>query len=239
MGRAFEVRKASMAKTNAVKTKIYSRYGKEIYLAAKAGVPDPDMNLTLKRVIEKAKKAQVPSDIIKRNIDKASSGAGESYTAVRYEGFGPGAATIIVDCLTDNVNRTVGDVRNCFTKTKNKMGVSGSVSFMFNNISIVSFSGLNEEEVLEALVTAEVDVNDIEVEEDTVTLYGAATDLHKIRGAIETFKPEIEIDIDEITMLPMNYTKLEGEELENFNRLLTMLDELDDVQEVYHNVELE
>ena len=117
MGRAFEVRKAAMMKTSAAKTKVYSRFGKEIYIAAKAGVPDPEMNQGLKRMIERAKANQVPADVIKRAIEKAKGGTDESYTSVRYEGFGPGNCTIIVDCLTDNVNRTVSDVRTCFTKT--------------------------------------------------------------------------------------------------------------------------
>ncbi|QVK19134.1 YebC/PmpR family DNA-binding transcriptional regulator [Mycoplasmatota bacterium] len=239
MGRAFEVRKAAMAKTSAAKTKVYSRFGKEIYIAAKAGVPDPEMNLTLKHTIEKAKKAQVPADIIKRAIEKASSGTTESYTSVRYEGFGPGQSTFIVDCLTDNVNRTVSEVRNCFTKTKNKMGVSGSVSFMYNNNSIVSFTGLTEDETLEALINAEIDA-DIEAEDDVITVYGEPSDLYKIKTSLEEVKPEIKIDIEEISMIPMNYIKLEtNDEKENFNRLVQMLNELDDVQEIYHNVELD
>ena len=138
MGRAFEVRKAAMAKTNAAKTKVYARFGKEIYIAAKAGIPDPEMNVTLRRIIEKAKAAQVTSDVIKRAIEKAKGGSGEQYTAVRYEGFGPGNCTVIVDCLTDNVNRTVSDVRNCFTKSKSKMGVSGSVSHLYDHIGLLS-----------------------------------------------------------------------------------------------------
>lgn len=239
MGRAFEVRKAAMAKTAAKKTKIYSRFGKEIYIAAKSGVPNPDMNLTLKHVIEKAKKAQVPADIIKRAIEKASSGASEAYTSVRYEGFGPGASTLIVDCLTDNVNRTVGEVRNCFTKTKNKLGVSGSVAFMYNCNSVVSFKGVDEEEALEILINADINA-DIESEDDAITIYGNPTDLYKIKTAFEEAKPGIEFDIEEITMIPMNYVKLETEEDKaNFNRLLEMLNDLDDVQEIYHNVELD
>lgn len=238
MGRAYEVRKAAMAKTAAKKTKIYSRFGKEIYLAAKSGVPDPDMNLTLKHVIEKAKKAQVPADIIKRAIEKAASGIADAYTQLRYEGFGPGASTIIVDCLTDNVNRTISEVRNCFTKTKNKLGVSGSVAFMYNTFAVFSFSGLDEEKVLEILINADVDA-DIENEDDSITIYGKPTDFNKIKSALEEAKPDIEFDVEEITMIPMNYVKLETEEeKENFNRLLEMLNDLDDVQDIYHNVEL-
>ncbi len=239
MGRAFEVRKSAMAKTAAVKTKVYSRFGKEIYIAAKAGVPDPDMNLSLKHIIDKAKKAQVPADIIKRALEKASSGVTDTYTSVRYEGFGPGAATLVVDCLTDNVNRTFSEVRHCFTKTKNKLGVSGCVSFMYNSRSIISFTGLTEDETLEALINAEVDA-DIETEDDIITLYGEPTDLYKIKTALEDAKSELNFEIEEISMIPMSYVKLENEEeVGNLNRLLDLLNELDDVQDIYHNVELD
>ena len=111
MGRAYEVRKASIQKNGAIKAKLYSNFAKEIYLAAKNGGTDPDSNANLKRLMDQAKKNQVPSDIIKRAIDKVNSGVDENYTSCRYEGFGPGASTLIVDCLTDNVNRTVGFVR--------------------------------------------------------------------------------------------------------------------------------
>ena len=141
MGRAYEVRKAAMAKTAAAKTKVYSRFGKEIYLAAKNGIPDPEMNQTLKRIIEKAKAQQVPADVINRAIEKAKGNEQTNYEAVRYEGFGPEAATIIVDCLTDNVNRTVSEVRNCFTKTGGKLGVLGSVSFAYDELGVLSFEG--------------------------------------------------------------------------------------------------
>lgn len=239
MGRAYEVRKAAMMKTALAKTKVYSRFGKEIYLAAKSGVPDPEMNVNLKRVIERAKKAQVPADIIKRAIEKAASGVQDAYTAVRYEGFGPGASTIIVDCLTDNVNRTVSEVRNCFTKTKNKMGVAGSVSFMYKSQAVVSFVGMTEDETLEALINADIDA-DVEVDDDIVTVYGDPTDLYRIKQALEEANPNIKIDVEEIAMIPLNYVKLESEEDKaNFQKLLDMLNELDDVQEIYHNVELD
>ena len=116
MGRAHEVRAASMAKTAAMKTKLYSRFGKELYIAAKSGVPDPDMNLSLKRKIAEAKANQVPAVVIKRAIERAKGGTDESYDSCRYEGFGPGESTIIIDCLTNNVNRTVSAVKTCFNK---------------------------------------------------------------------------------------------------------------------------
>lgn len=130
MGRAFEVRKSSMAKTANAKTKVNSKYGKEIYVAAKNGEPDPDVNQTLRRLIEKAKKDQVPAHVIEKAIEKAAGGAGEDYSTARYEGYGPGNCMVIVDCLTDNPNRTIKDVRLPFTKTDSKIGTPGCVAHM-------------------------------------------------------------------------------------------------------------
>lgn len=237
MGRAFEVRKAAMAKTSAAKTKVYSRFGKEIYMAAKAGVPDPEMNQSLKRTIEKAKVAQVPADIIKRAIEKAKGGSEESYTSVRYEGFGPNNSFIIVDCLTDNVNRTVSDVRTCFNKSKSKMGISGSVAHNFDHVGVLSFSYGDDDAMLDALVEAEVDVQDIEVEDGEMTVYVAPTDLYAAKSAIEALIPDVHFDVVENTMIPQSYVSVEGEDKELFDRLMSMLDAVDDVQEVYHNVQ--
>ena len=133
MGRAHEVRAASMAKTAAKKSKLYSRFGKELYIAAKSGVPDPDMNLALRRKIAEAKQNQVPADVIKRAIDKAKGGSDESYNEARYEGFGPGNSTIIVDCLTDNTNRSYTEVKTCFNKCHGaKMANARAVSFGYS-----------------------------------------------------------------------------------------------------------
>lgn len=238
MGRAFEVRKAAMMKTSAAKTKIYSRFGKEIYIAAKAGVPDPEMNQGLKRMIERAKANQVPADVIKRAIEKAKGGTDESYTSVRYEGFGPGNCTIIVDCLTDNVNRTVSDVRNCFTKTKSKMGVSGSVAHLYDHIGILAFDFGDEEAILDALIAHEVDVIDLELDGLTMNLTVNPNDLYKAKAAVESLLPEVEYSALETTMSPHEMLVLSGEDVDLFQRFMNMVDELDDVQEVYHNVEM-
>lgn len=238
MGRAYEVRKASIQKNGAVKAKLYSNFAKEIYLAAKTGGTDPDTNASLKRLVEKAKHSQVPSDIINRAIDKVNSGADESYTSCRYEGFGPGASTLLVDCLTDNVNRTVGFVRAAFTKCKGKLGMQNSVSHSYENLSIVGFKNLGEEEAFEILINDDIDVKDIETNDDLVIVYGDAKDLFKIKTSIKNAKPEIEFEIDEISMLPLEKITLEGDDIEMFNKLLGMLDDIEDVQNVYHNVEL-
>ena len=131
-GRAYEVRKASIQKNGAVKAKLYSNYAKEIYLAAKKGTPEIESNVALKRMVDKAKKEQVPSDIIKRAIDKAKGAGGEDYEVVTYEGFGPGASTLIIRTLTDNVNRTVGMVRAAFNKVHKSLGVNNSVSYNYD-----------------------------------------------------------------------------------------------------------
>lgn len=238
MGRAFEVRKASIMKTGAAKAKLYSRFGKEIYMAAKSN-PDPDSNLNLKHLIDKAKGKQVPTDIVKRAIDKAKGGKGEDFSSVRYEGFGPSGATILIDCLTDNVNRTVSDVKNCFTKSKNKIGVKGSVSHFYSHTALLAFPQKDEEEILEALIMADCDFSEMEEEEGESIIYGDATDLYKIKEALEEAFGEIVFSTLEQTMLPSEYIKLENEEdIASWDKLNSMLDELDDVQNIYHNVEL-
>ncbi len=236
MGRAHEVRAASMAKTAAAKTKVYSRYGKEIYMAAKSGVPDPSMNVALKRVIEKAKAAQVPSDVIKRNIEKAKGGATESYIENRYEGFGPSGSTILIDTLSDNSNRALAEVRSCFNKAHCNIGQNGSVSYNYTAYGILVFAG-NEDETLDTLLMADVNVEDIESEEGTVTLYVQPTDLYAAKDALEAANGEMKFDVLEIQSLANDYVTLADEDLAQFKRLLMFLDDVDDVQHVYHNVD--
>ena len=237
MGRAFEVRKAAMAKTSLAKAKVYSRFGKEIYMAAKNGVADPEMNSGLKRIIEKAKANQVPADVIKRAIDKAKGGSNESYSEIMYEGFGGGAATVLVECLTDNTNRSLADVRACFNKSHVKMGTSGAVSHGYERVGILSFDYQDEEQLLDTLIMAECDVKDIECEEGIMTVYVEPTDLYKTKDAIDTLLPDCAFSVLEISYLPKEYVALTGEDKELFERLLSLLDEVDDVQNIYHNVE--
>ncbi len=184
MGRAFQNRKESMAKTAAAKTKVYSKYGREIYVCAKQGGVDPHGNLALRGLIERAKKDQVPSHVIDKALDKASGVGGEDYEPARYEGFGPGNAMVIVECLTDNPNRTIGDVRTCFTKTKSKLGTPGSVSHMFDHCAILAFEGSDEEAVLEALMEADVDVTDIENEDGHITVFAPHTEYAKAKQTL-------------------------------------------------------
>lgn len=237
MGRAHEVRKAAMAKTAAKKTKLYSYYGKEIYLAAKAGGPEPDGNLSLRRLIEKAKKDQVPGDVIKRAIDKVKNGAVEDYESVQFEGFGPSGSTVIVKCLTDNINRTISQVRPAFTKSKAKLGAEGSVSYLYDVESVVQFKGMDEETAIDALIEGEVDPKDIVTLEDgSLKITGEPTDYNAIKTAIENKLPDVEFDVDEIQTKPQETVELEGEDMVLFERLMNLLNDCDDVDQVYHNV---
>lgn len=237
MGRAYQNRKESMAKTSDAKAKVYSKYGREIYVCAKAGGIDPDGNLALRGLIDRAKKDQVPSHVIEKAIDKAKGGGGEDYAVARYEGFGPGGCMVIVECLTDNPNRTFGDVRQCFTKTKCKIGTQGSVSHMFDHSAILAFKGDDEEAALEALLMADVDVTDIESEEGKITVFTPNTEYARARQALTEALGEIDFDVDEIQFLPQNSSLVTDDDLEMFNRFLDMLNDLDDVQNVYHNAE--
>lgn len=238
MGRSFEVRKASMAKTQGAKIKVYSKYGKEIYMCAKNGGADPDMNLSLKHLIAKAKKDQVPAHVIDKAIDKATGGGGEDYQPARYEGFAPGGASVIVDCLTDNGNRTFQDVRQCFVKTGAKIGSPGTTAHMFDHQAVFQFKGQDEEAVLEALMMADVDVTDIELEGETITVFAPHTEFFKAKTALNTEYPDLTLDVEEITFVPQNHTPISGEDAEKFQKFLDMLDDCDDVQQVYHNAEV-
>lgn len=232
MGRAFEVRKQSMAKTAAKKSKVYARYGREIYIAAK-GSPDPEINLELKRILERARKEQVPKDIIERAIEKAKGGTGEDYIETRYEFIGPGGSLFIVECLTDNVTRTIHNVRDCFTKTGGK---SASVLHMFEHRSVLAFSNITEEEVLETLINNDLDIEDLENEDGQIGIISTVNLHHEITEALLTDYPHLEFEVDEITWLPLSYQSLTEEQNESFTKLQDLLDEVDDVQNVYHNI---
>ena len=238
MGRAYEVRKASIQKTGAAKAKVYSMYAREIYAAAKSGGTIVESNPTLKRLIEKAKKEQVPNDIVKRAIDKVNSGVDETYTSCNYEIFGPSGSTVIAQCLTDNVNRSVSSIRAVLNKCHVKMGTQGSVSYMYDHMGVVSFKGLTDEETLDLLLEEEVEVIDIEIEDGETVVYVNPNDLFKVKEVITKKLPNVEFDMDEITYISKDKVTLTGEDLDTFKKLIEMLDDVDDVQNVYHNVEL-
>ena len=238
MGRAYEVRKASIQKTGAARGKIYTTFAKELYLAAKKGIPDPDVNIVLKRLVEKAKKAQVPNDIIQRAIDKAKGVGGEEYEEVTYEGFGPGASTLIIKCLTDNVNRTVGMVRACFNKIHKSLGVTNSVSYNYDYLGVISFNCDKDEQILDKLIESSIEPVDFENEEGMLTISVNPTDFNKLKDAVESILPNVNYEFDEIGMFAKDKITLTGEEKEDFELLLRLLDDVEDVSNIYHNVEL-
>lgn len=238
MGRNFENRKNAIFKTADQKSKLYSRYGKQLYVVAKNGVPDPEVNVALKSLVEKAKKDQVPAHVIDKAIDKARGAGGEDFVTARYEGFGPGGSLVIVDCLTDNNQRTISEVRACFTKTGSKLGATGSAAMFFDHVAILSFKGDNEEQVLEALLGADVNVDEIECQDGNLTIFAPPSEFYKAKTALLQAFPGTELLVQEISFLPQSIKSLGPDDLAMFQKFLGMLNECDDVQEIYHNVDL-
>lgn len=238
MGRAYQNKKESMAKTAGAKTKVYSKYGREIYVCAKSGGVDPDGNLSLRRLIDKAKKDQVPGHVIEKAIEKAKGGGGEDYAVARFEGFGPGGCMVIIDCLTDNTTRTFNDVRLCFTKNDAKLGGPGAVAHMFDHQAVFVFKGDDEDAVLEILMEADIDVTDIECEEGMITVLAPNTEYFKVKTALTDAMPGIEFEVDDISYEPQTLTPVAGDDAVVFEKFLDALNDCDDVQKVYHNAEL-
>ena len=238
MGRAYQNRKASIAKTSDAKAKVYSKYGREIYVCAKNGGIDPSGNLALRRLIDNAKKDQVPAHVIDKALDKAKGGAGEDFVPARYEGFGPGGCNVIVDCLTDNNTRTFNDVRLCFTKAKAKIGAPGAVAHMFDHRAVLVFKGEDEDKVLEAMLEADVDVSDVELEDGMITVLVPPNEYFKAKTALTDLLGDIEFEVDEITFIPQTTCTLSGDDVPLFEKFLSMLNDNDDVQDIYHNVDM-
>jgi len=233
MGRAHEVRAKAMAATAAARSALFMRASKEIYMAAKSGVPDPESNLALRSAIEKWKSQHVTKEVIERAIQKAKGGSAENYEQGRYEAFGPGGSLLIVDTLTDNTNRALTGVRSTITK---KGGHMGSVIFNFTETGLFVFKGTNRDEVEETLILSDVDVREVTLDEDLIevlvepTAFGNARDVLNGMGITE-------FETAEITFLANDPIELsDPEDLRKFTELCEMLDELEDVQNVYHNV---
>lgn len=240
MGRAYAVREAKIKKTGAAKGKLYTNFAKEIYLTAKNGVPEVEANSALKHLIEKAKKMQVPADIINRALDKAKGAGKDEYEQIIYEGFGPGASTFMIKTLTDNVNRTVGEVRAAFNKVHKSLGVSNSVSYNYDNLTILGFKSDKEEDVLMALLDAGIEPVECETDKDGILNISVNyIDNIKTRDIIEKVIPDVSYEVDESGWYAKDLIKLTGEDLDLFNRLYDLLDEIDDVTDIYHNVDLD
>jgi YebC/PmpR family DNA-binding regulatory protein len=237
MGRKWNNIKEKKASKDANTSRVYSKFALEIYVVAKQGEPDPEANQALKFVLERAKTYNVPRNIIDRAIEKAKGGAEENYDELRYEGFGPSGSMVIVDALTNNVNRTASNVRAAFGKNGGNMGVSGSVSYMFDSTAVIGIEGKSEEEVLEILMEADVDARDILEEDDTVIVYAEPDQFHAVQEAFKSAGIN-EFAVAELTMLPQNEVTLEADAQAQFEKLIDALEDLEDVQRVYHNVDL-
>ncbi|MCF8891097.1 YebC/PmpR family DNA-binding transcriptional regulator [Priestia megaterium] len=237
MGRKWNNIKEKKASKDANTSRIYAKFGREIYVAAKQGEPDPESNQALKVVLERAKTYNVPKAIIDRAIEKAKGGSEENYDNLRYEGFGPNGSMVIVDALTNNVNRTASDVRAAFGKNGGNMGVSGSVAYMFDPTAVIGVEGKDEEETLELLMEADVDVRDILEEEDSVIIYADPDQFHAVQKAFND-AGITEFTVAEQTMLAQNDVTLPEDAQAQFEKMIDALEDLEDVQQVYHNVDL-
>lgn len=223
-------------KTDAQKGKIFTKLGREIAIAVKQGGADPEANAKLRDVIAKAKAANMPNDNIARSIKKAAGDmTGENYEEITYEGYGPGGVAVIVEAATDNRNRTAGDIRHYFDKFGGNLGQSGSVSFMFNKKGVILVertSKTNEDDLMmEAL---DAGAEDFSAEEEYFEILTDPADFSAVRVALE--KKGYEFMEAEIQMIPQTMTKLtEPKQIELMDKLVEHLEDLDDVQNVYHN----
>lgn len=234
MGRHFEVRAAAMAATAKAKSAIYMRASKEIYAAAKKGIPDPASNLALRSAIEKYRKS-CPRDVIERAIEKAKGGDSVAYIEGRYEFFGPGGSLIIVDTMSDNGNRALTEVRTIVTR---KGGKPGSVLYNFEMKSLIDLKGDEKarDAIEEGLILGDVDVTSVTYEDGYVEITAAPTDLEKAKDALKGLGYD-DFETAEVTFVPNDYVTLEGDDLEHFKKMMAELNECEDVQNVYHNVE--
>jgi YebC/PmpR family DNA-binding regulatory protein len=237
MGRKWNNIKDKKAAKDANMSRIYAKFGREIYVAARQGEPDPEANRALKVVLERAKTYNVPKAIIERAIEKAKGGSDENYDELRYEGFGPNGSMVIVDALTNNVNRTASEVRAAFGKNGGNLGVSGSVAYMFDATAVIGVEGKTADEVLELLLEADVDVRDVFEEDDTVIVYADPDQFHAVQEAFKNVGIT-EFKVAELTMIPQNYVTLSEEDQAKFEKMIDALEDLEDVQQVYHNVDL-
>lgn len=231
--------KKTKDKADAARAKIFTKIGREIAVAVKMGGADPSTNSKLADIISKAKSNNMPNDNIQRSIKKASGEVDTvNYTDMVYEGYGPSGVAFIVECLTDNKNRTAGDVRHLFDKSGGSLGTTGSVSFMFERkgVLIIEKTGdLTEDKIFEIAIEGGAD--DVQTEEDSFVVY---TNPSSLKDVEEAFKNAgIELLSAESEMVPNNYIVPEEKQIEKIENLIDALEELDDVQNVYHNADIQ
>lgn len=223
---------------DAERGKVFAKLAKEIYVAAKNGDADPANNAALRMVIEKAKAENMPKSNIQNAIDKASkSGAGDDYEQVRYEGYGPSGMAIMIDCLTDNRNRTAGFVRSTLTKRGGNLGTDGSVSYLFKKKGLIILDKSYDEEKLMNDVL-ELDIEDFVSNDDNYEITTTPNDFLSVKEGLESLGYDNYI-VSEVTYIPDNYMSLDEEVKDKAIALIEALEDIDDVQAVYHNLEME
>ena len=230
---------AKKGKADAARGAIFTKIGREIAIAVRAGGPNPDNNNKLRDIIAKAKANNMPNDNIKRSIQKASGELSNVvYEEITYEGYAPGGVAVIVTTITDNRNRTASDVRHCFAKNGGNMGTTGSVSFMFDEKGLIVIErtpGIDEEELM--MMALDAGAEDMKSEEDVFEIYTAPADVSAVREALEA--QGLTFLSAEIDMIPQNTVAVtDPDTLKAIQKMLEMLEENDDVQNVYHNADL-
>ncbi|MDQ0287288.1 YebC/PmpR family DNA-binding regulatory protein [Desulfofundulus luciae] len=230
--------KRKKAKVDAQRGKIFTRLSREIIVAARLGGGDPDANPRLKAAIQRAKEANIPNENIQRAIQKGTGELGAAnYEELIYEGYGPGGVAVMLEIMTDNRNRTAGEIRHLFSRHGGNLGEAGCVSWMFSKkgVIVVEKDGLDEDELM--LNALEAGAEDVKAEEDEFEIITAPEDFEQVRRAL--VEKGVPIAEAQVTMVPQSTVKLAGKEAEQMMRLMEALEDHDDVQEVYANFELE
>ena len=222
---------------DAARSKVFQKLAKELYVAAKSGDLDPANNASLRMVVEKAKAENMPKANIESAIQKAANkGAQENYESVRYEGYGPNGIAIMIDCLTDNKNRTAGFVRSTLSKRNGNLGTDGSVSYMFKRKGLIVLENVyDEDKVMEDVLA--LDILDMEIEDEEITIYTESDKFLEVKDQLLQLGYDKFI-ISEVTFIPDNYITLDEEGTEKVMTLIEALEDLDDVQNVYHNLDI-
>lgn len=224
-------------KQDAERGKMFTKVSREIIVAVKHGGPNPEANPRLRLALQKAKEVSMPAETVKRAIQRGSGeGEAANYEEIAYEGYGPGGVAVLVECLTDNRNRTVSEVRHCFTRNGGQLGESGCVAWVFDTKGLISIPKENADEDTVIATALESGAEDVRVEDDSYEVISAPEDLQQVRKAFED--ASIAFTSAEVTMLPKTTVKLDGKEAQQMLRLMEMLEDLDDVQHVYANFDI-
>ncbi len=229
--------KHTKAKNDAANAKVFTKIGRELMVAVKAGGADPSTNPKLKMLMQKAKSANMPNDNVQRVIKKASGEAGGvNYEAITYEGYGPAGSAVIVYCLTDNKNRTASDVRHYFDKFGGSLGSTGCVSYMFTSkglLIVAKGTGISDDDMM--MHALEAGAEDVEIEDECFTIYTEPSNLDTVKEYFDN--NGIVVEHSAVEMIPSSYVSVPEDKMASFGKLMDALNDCDDVQEVYHNVD--